>query len=97
MREQECEEGIKEGSREDKLFHMVHDIRKQAFRHLFKNEIDATDCCTVIFAILQNNGMGLDKCQGCWGLRGGTPGNENVQADGKILCDYCSSDLMEKP
>ena len=29
-----------------------------------------------------------DKCQFCYGVKGGTPGNEN-RLNGVIVCDYC--------
>jgi hypothetical protein len=29
-----------------------------------------------------------DNCEGCRGIKGGVPGNENV-IDGRVLCDYC--------
>lgn len=34
-----------------------------------------------------------DKCQICKGVRGGVPGNENIQY-GMRVCDYCSADLI---
>lgn len=36
-----------------------------------------------------------DNCQKCKGSRGGVKGNENI-VNGKILCDYCDSDLMDR-
>ncbi len=35
-----------------------------------------------------------DKCQNCKGSRGGVKGNENI-VDGKVLCDYCTSDTIK--
>ena len=35
-----------------------------------------------------------DKCENCHGSRGGVRGNENI-VNGKILCDYCSCDLID--
>lgn len=37
-----------------------------------------------------------DKCQCCLGEKGGVPGNENVLADGTILCDYCTVEKWNK-
>lgn len=37
----------------------------------------------------------LDACMNCKGSRGGVPGNENI-IDGKILCDYCTVEVLEK-
>ncbi len=36
-----------------------------------------------------------DKCEVCYGERGGVPGNENIIA-GKIMCDFCSADRLRK-
>jgi hypothetical protein len=35
----------------------------------------------------------LDKCQVCYGFRGGVPGNENV-IEGIIVCDYCHATIL---
>lgn len=35
----------------------------------------------------------LDGCQLCLGLRGGTPGNENI-VNSIVMCDYCTSDYL---
>jgi hypothetical protein len=35
-----------------------------------------------------------DNCEVCHGKRGVTRGNENI-IDGKIVCDYCTSDLIK--
>ena len=35
-----------------------------------------------------------DNCEVCHGERGGVRGNENV-IDGKVMCDYCSSDTWK--
>jgi hypothetical protein len=32
--------------------------------------------------------MNRDKCQFCYGMKGGVPGNEN-RIGGVIVCDYC--------
>ena len=37
---------------------------------------------------------GPDNCKRCHGVRGGTPGNENI-VDGETLCDWCSVDASE--
>lgn len=37
-----------------------------------------------------------DRCEVCHGARGGVRGNEN-RVDGKIMCDYCHADYMDKP
>lgn len=33
-----------------------------------------------------------DKCQICYGSRGGVYGNENILPDGTVICDYCHAD-----
>ena len=38
---------------------------------------------------------GLDDCEFCNGNRGGVPGNER-RLDGKIICDHCHDDEMER-
>lgn len=35
----------------------------------------------------------LDGCDICKGVRGGVPGNENIQ-HGKTVCDFCSADII---
>lgn len=35
-----------------------------------------------------------DDCSVCQGARGGVKGNENVRADGSLICDYCSADEL---
>lgn len=35
-----------------------------------------------------------DRCEVCHGTRGGVPGNENI-IDGKVMCDYCTSDAID--
>ena len=37
----------------------------------------------------------LDSCEICKGVKGGTPGNENV-IDGVTVCDYCHADESYK-
>ncbi|RJQ26739.1 hypothetical protein C4577_03025 [Candidatus Parcubacteria bacterium] len=75
-------------------FHIIYQIRKVIFDKM-NSRINAEECFYSIFDVLNNNGFGFDNCEGCNGLSGGVPGNENV-VDGKILCDYCSSKLWDK-
>lgn len=42
----------------------------------------------------QLNRLKHDNCEMCMGIKGRTPGNENV-IDGIVVCDYCHSILME--
>ena len=36
-----------------------------------------------------------DECEVCEGTRGGLRGNENF-VNGKVMCDYCSADFLQK-
>lgn len=37
----------------------------------------------------------LDNCEQCNGSKGGQKGNENI-VNGKIICDYCNADAIDK-